>query len=325
MRPGAAKRTGSKRGPSRFGSVLVPVDLTPSSDRLLGRLSLLPLDEQARVILLHVVPGSLRPADRRDAERDAEHALVSEARHLRKSLPGTVRVETVVKVGAAAQVIAACAKKERADLIVMGRGGRNALRDAFIGSSAERVIRHARVPVLVVRRPARAAYRRPALALDLDEVAREVIGLALTMLPPPRPHVEIIHSYDIPYGGLIYPSLVETGATAAKRVMQRRRARELERLLAEALAAAHVTPEDAPSWNVHVRYGSPQSAVEKVTGAARTDLLVLGTHGYSGAAYAFLGTVAGGLLRAAKCDVLIVPPAPSSRGGGGSVKDRAEE
>lgn len=313
-----------KRGPSRFGSVLVPVDLTPSSDRLLGRLSLLPLADQARVILLHVVPRIVRPADQRDAERDAEHALASEARHLRKSLPDTVDVETVVKVGAAAKVIAACAKKERADLIVMGRGGRNALRDAFLGSSAERVIREARVPVLVVRRPARVAYGRPALALDLDQVAREVIGLALVMLPPPRSHIEVIHSYDIPYGGLIYPSLVDAGATAAKRVMQRRKTRELERLLAEALAEAHVAPEDAPAWNVHVRYGSPQSVVEKVTSAARTDLLVLGTHGHSGAAYAFLGTVAGGLLRAAKCDVLIVPPA-SSRGGGRSVRGRAEE
>ncbi len=41
---------------------------------------------------------------------------------------------------------------------------------------------------------------------------------------------------------------------------------------------------------------------------ADTDLLVLGTRGRSGAAYVFLGSIAGDLLRAAKCDVLIVPP-----------------
>ena len=38
------------------------------------------------------------------------------------------------------------------------------------------------------------------------------------------------------------------------------------------------------------------------------DLLMLGSRGYSGVAYAFLGSVAGDLLRKAKCDVVVVPP-----------------
>ena len=54
---------------------------------------------------------------------------------------------------------------------------------------------------------------------------------------------------------------------------------------------------------------SPREIVEKVTERAETDLLVLGTRGRSGAAYVLLGTVAGDLLRAARCDVLVVPPA----------------
>jgi nucleotide-binding universal stress UspA family protein len=54
--------------------------------------------------------------------------------------------------------------------------------------------------------------------------------------------------------------------------------------------------------------GSPRGVVEKAIKKAQTDLLVLGTRGYSGAAFVFLGTVAGDLLRAAQCDVLMVPP-----------------
>ena len=53
--------------------------------------------------------------------------------------------------------------------------------------------------------------------------------------------------------------------------------------------------------------------VEKAMKKFDTDLLVLGTHGYSGTAYVLLGTVAGDLLRAAKCDVLVVPPTPCSK------------
>lgn len=40
----------------RFHSLLVPVDLTAISDRVLGRVALLPLADGARVTLLHVVP-----------------------------------------------------------------------------------------------------------------------------------------------------------------------------------------------------------------------------------------------------------------------------
>jgi nucleotide-binding universal stress UspA family protein len=57
-----------------------------------------------------------------------------------------------------------------------------------------------------------------------------------------------------------------------------------------------------------VQYGSARGVVEKAVDKVEPDLLVLGTHGYSGLAYVFLGTVAGDLLRAAKCDVLMVPP-----------------
>ena len=55
------------------------------------------------------------------------------------------------------------------------------------------------------------------------------------------------------------------------------------------------------------------------------DLLLLGTSAFSRAAYVFLGTVAGDLLREAKCDVLLVPPAPSRRSDGTSVRSRGDE
>ena len=47
-----------------------------------------------------------------------------------------------------------------------------------------------------------------------------------------------------------------------------------------------------------------KKAVEK----ADTDLLVLGTRGFTGVAHLFLGTVAGDVLRDVACDVLVVPP-----------------
>ncbi len=306
-------RDPSLREPARFRSLLVPIDLTPSSDRVLGRLSLLPLADDAQVTILHVVPGSLPPRERRNAQRDANKVLANEAQHVRSSLPKHVRIHRLVKVGSASKEIAAYATNVNADLIVMGRGGGRVLRDAFLGSTAERVIRQAQLPVLVVRLPPRATYRRPALALDLDQTAHEVVRLMLLVLPRPRPRVAVIHACDIPYGGLIYSSLSHDEVDETKERLQLEATQELTRLLATALAEVNVPPKDAPSWKTHVQYGSPRIVVEKAMRRTEPDLLVLGTRGYSGAAYVFLGTVAGDLLRAAKCDVLVVPPAVPSR------------
>lgn len=316
MTEGATKRKSSNQSEvsasAPFHSVLVPVDLTPISDRVVGRLALLPLAEAARVTLLHVVPGSLPASEQRRAARDAHRALADEARHLRNVVPKKVRIESLVKWGSAAGEIAACAAKVKAELIVMGRTGGNPLRDAFLGSTAERVIRQARLPVLAIRLAARGAYRRPAIALDLDPTAHEVVRLVLRALPPPRPRLEVIHAFDTPYRGLSYPSLPEDAVEEIENELSAKATRELEKLLATALAKAHVRPEEGLFWKTHVRCGSPRIVVEKAVKKAETDLLVMGSRGYSGAAYVLLGTVAGDLLRAAKCDVLVVPP-PRSR------------
>jgi nucleotide-binding universal stress UspA family protein len=293
--------------------LLVPIDLSPGSDRVLGRVALLPLSEDAHVTLLHVVPGSLPHREQQSAARDAKKALTDEAKHLAKSLPRTVRIERVVKTGAATKEIATCAGAMKAELIVMGRNGGRALRDMFLGSTAERVIRLGRLPVLVVRLPPRAAYRRPAVALDLDLAAHTVLALLLRVIQPPRPGIAIIHAFDVPYEGLIYPSLSQEGAQARRSEHQRQASRDLAKRVAAALARAKISPEDTPYWNSYVRLGSPLLVIQKFIKKEGADLLVLGTHGYRGVAHALLGTIAGQVLRAATCDVLIVPPATKAR------------
>lgn len=288
-------------------SLLVPIDLTPVSDRVIGRLARLPLGESALVTLLHVVPGSLAPREQRDAERDAKQSLAEEARHLTASLPKSVRVQAVVKVGGAAREITELAQTQAADLIVMGRGGGRALRDTFLGSTAERVMRTAKLPVLAVRLAPRTAYRRPAMAIDLDVSASRVLSWLLWMLPPPRPRVEIVHALLSPYESLAYSSLADDQVEERRAELRQAASLKLVELLTKALADGGVSAKDAP-WKLHVRHGSPRIVVTKAVKQGNADLLALGTHGYSGLAHVFLGSVAGDLLRDVGCDVLVVPP-----------------
>jgi nucleotide-binding universal stress UspA family protein len=58
-----------------------------------------------------------------------------------------------VQVGVEHAEITKLAEKEKIDLIVMGTRGRTGLAHIFLGSVAERVVRHASCPVLTVKLP----------------------------------------------------------------------------------------------------------------------------------------------------------------------------
>jgi nucleotide-binding universal stress UspA family protein len=132
----------------------------------------------------------------------------------------------------------------------------------------------------------------------------------LRVLPPPRPRVAVIHAFDIPYRGSVYSSLSAEDAEELDNELAERASRELAKLLATSLARANVRHGDMPMWKPDIRYGSPRLVIEKAVKKADTDLLVLGTHRYTGVAHFFLGTVAGDVLREVACDVLVVPPHP---------------
>ncbi|MFN0250053.1 MAG: universal stress protein [Kofleriaceae bacterium] len=65
---------------------------------------------------------------------------------------GATRVGTELLRGDATHEIAELAKRGAFDLIVIGTHGRTGLKHVFLGSVAEKVVRHAPCPVLVVRR-----------------------------------------------------------------------------------------------------------------------------------------------------------------------------
>jgi len=60
--------------------------------------------------------------------------------------------DVVVQVGTAFEVITNTARDCEIDLIVLTTHGKTGLKHAFMGSTAERVVRHAPCPVLVVRK-----------------------------------------------------------------------------------------------------------------------------------------------------------------------------
>ena len=291
-----------------FHSLLVPIDLSPASDRVVGRVAQLPLAEGCRITLLHVISMDLPVRDRKRAEVAARKVLRAEAQELGRQLPRGVALQSVVAQGAAATEIARYATSVKAELVVMGRYGGSVLRDVFLGSTAERVIRRGQLPVLAVRLRARTPYRHPALALDIDQAANESVAMLLRIIPPKRPPVTVIHAFDVPHYGMLNPGMSTDDAEEYNDEYREKALHEIAALLRKALLRSKAGPDDAPIWKAHIRYGTPRLVIERTVRRTDTDLLVLGTRGRSGAAYIFLGTVAGDVLRNVACDVLVEPP-----------------
>lgn len=133
--------------------VLVPFDFSEHSELALKRaVSLARQSEDVHV--LHVLPF-LVPAEPGvvwatvdDAHR-IQHALENLHEVVRKLGVGNVELE--VRLGDPGQVSCERAEELKAELIVVGSHGRTGLTRMLLGSVAERVVRLAHCPVLVVK------------------------------------------------------------------------------------------------------------------------------------------------------------------------------
>src|SRR5688500_11151939 len=143
-----------------YRKILVAVDGSTASARGLREAVRLAKSESAELCIFNVVneyyafatPEAAVPVD-----------IVPQLRAGGKSVPAKaqaaaekqgVKAKTVMREtigGSAADAIVREAKKQRADLIVLGTHGRRGVRRMVLGSDAEQVVRTAAVPVLLVR------------------------------------------------------------------------------------------------------------------------------------------------------------------------------
>jgi len=143
--------------------ILVPTDFSEHSEKAFMWAVAMAEKWHSRLLLLHVVPTPSYPpmlmgtyfnmtgfevSLRADAEACAKEFIG-------KNQSGTVQVDTAVMIGEPFADICQRAEQEQVDLIIMGSHGRTGLSQVLLGSVAERVVRHASCPVLVVGKKAR--------------------------------------------------------------------------------------------------------------------------------------------------------------------------
>jgi nucleotide-binding universal stress UspA family protein len=141
-----------------ISTILVPVDFSDCSLRGLKYAIWLADKFAAKIVLLHVVElGYALTADgyamydlselKKATEKSAEQQL---RKFLRAAKFGRVKFETAIRAGSTVEEISAFAEGHDVDLTVTSTHGLTGFKHVLIGSTAERVVRHAPCPVLVV-------------------------------------------------------------------------------------------------------------------------------------------------------------------------------
>jgi nucleotide-binding universal stress UspA family protein len=134
--------------------VVVPVDFSDESFTAV-RTALELVDNPEHVVVVHVLQD-LSPMEPGEIWGTIDHE--TRIRHTTNALrerlaeKGHDNVATDVVLGDPGHEVADLAAREKADLIVLTSHGRTGLRHLLIGSVAERVIRLAHCPVLVLRK-----------------------------------------------------------------------------------------------------------------------------------------------------------------------------
>src|SRR5271156_5778498 len=137
--------------------VLIAVDSSPSSERVIEEAAASPWPAGTIFSVLHVVDVqrfAKLPMLVEDAKLKGKQALTAGVEKLSRS-GHTARSE--VTMGFPRRVISECAKEWHADLIMVGSHGRSAVGRFLLGSVAQAVLRTASCPVEIVRYPAGGA------------------------------------------------------------------------------------------------------------------------------------------------------------------------
>ena len=145
----------------RLKTIIVAIDFSPPSMTALRHATRLAEQFGSVIRLVHVVEPAPFLNDlpnvalvRTDQEIAKEAKLKLEAT-AQQEIEELVPVYPEVRIGKAYNEIVAAAKVSGADLIVIATHGYTGLKHALLGSTAERVVRHAHCPVLVVRQTKR--------------------------------------------------------------------------------------------------------------------------------------------------------------------------
>lgn len=287
--------------------LLVATDLSAPSRVAAARAAMIARDNAARLELLHVIENRGLP-QLRDLFGEASAALTERLESdIRAELdvlaadisePLGISAGQHLRSGKVLEEICNMADAMDTSLMVLGAHGAGFIRQILLGTTAERLLRRALRPLLVVRRPATEAYQKVIVAVDFSTGSHTAIQFARAVAP--QASLTLFHAFEIPFESRLRFAAEEESVLDQHRLKARQHATgEVNRIA----AAAGLDVGDYHSLIAHGNAGLRLVEAEQQLGA---DLIVVCKHGVSMTDELLLGSVTQHVLAEASCDVLVV-------------------
>ena len=138
--------------------ILVPTDFSTQAENAVKVAAVLAKSHDAEIYLLHMMEIPMQQIDPINAHSDVPEALFfMQLAHrkfedlLESDFLDGLTVHETVKADLTFNEIKDACKEYKIDLIVMGSHGASGIKEMFVGSNAEKVVRTSDVPVLVIK------------------------------------------------------------------------------------------------------------------------------------------------------------------------------
>lgn len=182
--------------------------------------------------------------------------------------PDSVTVKTDVLFGGPARMISEAVKKKSIDLIVMGSHGATGFREYFIGSNAEKVVRNATVPVLVLKNYYKGAIKNIVFPNTLETEKQESL-------------IRKVKELQAFFRATVHIVYVNTPTNFTSDNITFDRLKEFARQF------------QFRNYTLNVyNYPFEESGVIHFTSSIKGDLIAMGTHGRKGLAHFLNGSLA---------------------------------
>jgi universal stress protein E len=286
----------------RRPKVLCATDLWPRSKRAVRRAHAIARAIDGQLLLLHVLntAGSTRVVRRRSAR--ARFSLDAQARKFAK-LGRSAQV--AVRTGSPHDTIADVAIEWGADLIVLGPYRRR-FGDGLLGATAERVIRKADRPVLVVNRPVSGPYEHVLLTSDLSTMSSGIATVAKKFGLLEGSRASVVHALQHTRALRYMAGVSESDANQYRRSLRQLASEEVKAYLAGAGL-------NSACFSVFSLETSPLRGIERVAKRMSSGLVVIGSSRFPLLKRVFIGSVSNQVLRGIDHDVLLISPAAGER------------
>lgn len=281
-------------------TILVATDFSERSDLAVDRAALIAVKAGAGLHLTHVVDDDQKPRIIEAKIAISQQLLQEEAARLDQT--DGLNCTGDVVLGDPFEGIGNAADTIRPDLVVVGAHRRRLLRNVFVGTTAQRTIRRAQWPVLMVNAAARRNYTNVLLATDLSETSRKAAAHFATLNLAAPELCTLLHVFDAPVQRLVMSNMLREGQMDRYLVELRIEAEQALVEFAEAVSLQN-SQKMARQYNT-----ATSAAILTAATEIKADLIVVASQGRVGLSKTFLGSVAEEVLRRAEIDVLAIPP-----------------